>query len=290
MLNIFSAGSPVAGDVGGDRLQPQAVTDGFGHERLVLHHQHPHPHDATSRRISSAYEEPHTGWQPEPAFSGAMACPAAAHRQSRTGVGSLAVGLLVLAAAVVAVLGYQAFSTPSTSNSEVVRGGASTTAAVADGFVPDGVTVFDDRYAGVADQEGALLAALRSAATDAAAEGVIFQVNSGWRSRAYQDQLLREAVAEYGSAAEAARWVATADTSPHVVRGRRRPRHRGRRVAGATRRRIRTLPDLPQRAVARPAAFGHGRARVSRDVCGPHLRSADAAVSRAADQGTDVAR
>jgi LAS superfamily LD-carboxypeptidase LdcB len=41
-------------------------------------------------------------------------------------------------------------------------------------------------------------------------------VNSGWRSPAYQDQLLREAVDEYGSAEEAARWVATADTSAHV--------------------------------------------------------------------------
>ena len=32
----------------------------------------------------------------------------------------------------------------------------------------------------------------------------------------YQDELLREAVAKYGSEAEASRWVATPDTSPHV--------------------------------------------------------------------------
>jgi D-alanyl-D-alanine carboxypeptidase len=43
-----------------------------------------------------------------------------------------------------------------------------------------------------------------------------FFVNSGWRSPEYQDQLLREAISEYGSEEEAARWVATADTSPHV--------------------------------------------------------------------------
>lgn len=61
-----------------------------------------------------------------------------------------------------------------------------------------------------------LLEALRAAATDAADEGVGFHVNSGWRSPAYQNQLLREAVSKYGSAEEAARWVATADTSPHV--------------------------------------------------------------------------
>jgi len=61
-----------------------------------------------------------------------------------------------------------------------------------------------------------LLKALRRAATDAADDGVRFYVNSGWRSPAYQDQLLREAVAKYGSEDEAARWVATAATSPHV--------------------------------------------------------------------------
>jgi LAS superfamily LD-carboxypeptidase LdcB len=61
-----------------------------------------------------------------------------------------------------------------------------------------------------------LLQALREAATDAAGDGVEFYVNSGWRSPQYQNQLLREAVLRYGSAQEAARWVATADTSAHV--------------------------------------------------------------------------
>ena len=46
--------------------------------------------------------------------------------------------------------------------------------------------------------------------------GVDFFVNSGWRSSDYQNRLLREAVAKYGSEREAARWVATADTSRHV--------------------------------------------------------------------------
>lgn len=78
------------------------------------------------------------------------------------------------------------------------------------------MTVFDDAVPAVAKLNPALLDALRRAATDAAEDGVTFYVNSGWRSPEYQDQLLREAVDEYGSAAEAARWVATADTSPHV--------------------------------------------------------------------------
>ena len=50
----------------------------------------------------------------------------------------------------------------------------------------------------------------------AADDGVTFSVTSGWRSPEYQNRLLREAVFEYGSEEEAARWVATADTSPHV--------------------------------------------------------------------------
>jgi zinc D-Ala-D-Ala carboxypeptidase len=86
----------------------------------------------------------------------------------------------------------------------------------ADGAVPEGVTAFDDEYPGVANLDPDLLQALREAATDAADDGVELFVNSGWRSPEYQDRLLREAVSEYGSEEEAARWVATADTSPHV--------------------------------------------------------------------------
>lgn len=84
------------------------------------------------------------------------------------------------------------------------------------GAVPDGVTVFDDEIPAVAKLDPDLLRALRRAATDAAESGADFHVNSGWRSKAYQDQLFREAVSKYGSEDRAARWVATATTSPHV--------------------------------------------------------------------------
>jgi zinc D-Ala-D-Ala carboxypeptidase len=84
------------------------------------------------------------------------------------------------------------------------------------GAVPYGVTVFDDEIPAVANLDPDLLGALRDAAPDAAADGVEIFVNSGWRTAAYQEQLFREAVTKYGSEEEAARWVATAETSAHV--------------------------------------------------------------------------
>jgi D-alanyl-D-alanine carboxypeptidase len=78
------------------------------------------------------------------------------------------------------------------------------------------VTVFDEDYPAVTNLDPGLLGALRQAATDAERDGVGFVVNSGWRSPEYQERLLREAVLEYGSEEEAARWVATAETSLHV--------------------------------------------------------------------------
>jgi len=135
-------------------------------------------------------------------------------------------GLLVVIAATAAGLGSQltaSSSSTAASPIDVLRGedhglrseprGA---LGEADGAVPDGATVFDDEIPGVARLDRDLLGALRQAATDAADNGVEFFVDSGWRSPEYQDQLFRDAVSEYGSAAEAARWVATAETSAHV--------------------------------------------------------------------------
>jgi hypothetical protein len=142
-------------------------------------------------------------------------------------------GLLIVFAAIVAARGHELLvSSSSTAASpiDVVRGehrglpseppglpsehrGA---LGEADGAVPDGTTVFDDDIPGVANLDPALLGAVRQAATDAADDGVEFLVDSGWRSPAYQEQLLQEAVAKYGSEEEAARWVATPETSPHV--------------------------------------------------------------------------
>jgi D-alanyl-D-alanine carboxypeptidase len=145
----------------------------------------------------------------------------------------LVYGLLIVFAAIVAARGYELLASSSStaaSPTDVVRGEhpgrpseppglpSEHRRAVgeADGVVPDGATVFDDEIPGVANLDPDLLGALRQAATGAADEGVEVFVDSGWRSPEYQDQLLREAIAKYGSQEEAARWVATADTSPHV--------------------------------------------------------------------------
>jgi hypothetical protein len=86
----------------------------------------------------------------------------------------------------------------------------------ADGAVPDGTTVFDDGVPGVANLDPALLGALRRAATRAAYDRVEFFVDSGWRSADYQKRLLQQAILKYGSREEAARWVATPNSSAHV--------------------------------------------------------------------------
>jgi LAS superfamily LD-carboxypeptidase LdcB len=83
--------------------------------------------------------------------------------------------------------------------------------------LPPGATVFDSQHSGIANLDPALLAALQQAAGDAMADGATFHVTSGWRTPAHQAQLLADAVATYGSEAEAARWVAPPKTSHHVL-------------------------------------------------------------------------
>ena len=129
------------------------------------------------------------------------------------------VAALLIVAAGAAVLGYQSLASSSSRAAprvEVPRSEHRDALGEAGGAIPDGTTVFDDGIPGVANLDPALLRALRRAATDAARDGVEFFVDSGWRSPAYQERLLREAVSKYGSEAEAARWVATPNTSAHV--------------------------------------------------------------------------
>ena len=126
------------------------------------------------------------------------------------------VGLAVVIAAIITTLGDQSVPSSATSFGEFLRGDRHGALGEADGLVADGTSIFDDEIPAVANLDPGLLKALRRAATDAARDGVELQVNSGWRSHEYQEQLLREAASEYGSEQEAARWVSTANTSAHV--------------------------------------------------------------------------
>jgi hypothetical protein len=106
----------------------------------------------------------------------------------------LLAGLLVVIAAIGATLGRQfpaSSSSPARPPAKVAHRGAK-------GLDP------------------ALLDALRQARADAADDGVELVVESGRRTPEHQERLLQEAVAKYGSREQAARWVATPNTSAHV--------------------------------------------------------------------------
>ena len=187
--------------------------------------------------MSSAYRKPHTCWQHHAALTGGVTYSEPARTTTRRiRIRRIRVaGLLVVIAAIAAALGYQSLASSSstaaspidvlrsehrgalgTAHLDVLRSEHRGALGEADGAVPDGTTVFDDEIPGVANLDPALLGALRRAATDAADDGVEFFVDSGWRSPEYQEHLLHEAVSKYGSEEEAARWVATPDTSAHV--------------------------------------------------------------------------
>lgn len=135
--------------------------------------------------------------------------------------------LVVAAAALVFVLlqapnaiSASTFTTPTGPVSTVQeRGEAAADGRItaADGQIEAGsaLSLYDGSPA-VAGLDGALLDAVRTAAAAAAEDGVDLRVNSGWRSPELQQLLLDEAVGTYGSAQEAARWVATPETSEHV--------------------------------------------------------------------------
>lgn len=130
-----------------------------------------------------------------------------------------AITLSLLAVALFAPIGtaFRPAAAGATAEGEA-RQGAEASHADQDGSVAEGeVTVFDTDHPAVARLDPALLSALQTAASDAAAEeGITFYVNGGWRSPQLQERMLENAVHEYGSRAEALRWVATPERSAHV--------------------------------------------------------------------------
>src|SRR4051794_9412094 len=175
------------------------------------------------QRISRMYAKPHTCWQRRAALTGGMAYSEPARTIYRTRLRwNRVVGLLVVIVAIATGIGYHSrpsSSSPAAAPRHIPHTEQHGALAAADGAVPNGTTVFDDDVPGVAKLSPDLRGALHRAATAAADDGVEFFVDSGWRSAAYQQHLLDEAVSKYGSKAAAARWVATPKTSTHVSGG-----------------------------------------------------------------------
>ncbi|MBA8807337.1 M15 family metallopeptidase [Promicromonospora sukumoe] len=95
------------------------------------------------------------------------------------------------------------------------RSGSGST-GVAGGDIPDGVATLDDDLPAITNLDADLTAAVREAAADAADDGIDFWVTSGWRSPAYQQRLLDQAVRQYGSLEVARERVSTPELSEHV--------------------------------------------------------------------------
>ena len=76
---------------------------------------------------------------------------------------------------------------------------------------------FDVANPAVGNLDPALLVAVQQATTVAAADGITMTITSGWRSPAFQQQLLDDAIATYGSLAAARQYVQTPEHSRHVL-------------------------------------------------------------------------
>jgi hypothetical protein len=87
------------------------------------------------------------------------------------------------------------------------------------GYLPDGrvLTAFDVADPVIGRVDPALLAAVQEATRVAAAEGVTVRINSGWRSRGFQERLFDDGVRTYGSVEAARQFVATPENSAHVT-------------------------------------------------------------------------
>lgn len=85
------------------------------------------------------------------------------------------------------------------------------------GTSPQNPAAIDADVPAVTGLRGSLRDALRSAQAEATRDDVTLLVNSGWRSVDEQEVLFDEAVEQYGSVREAARWVASPDRSRHVA-------------------------------------------------------------------------
>ena len=205
----------VAGQVGGDGLQPQAVADRLGEEGLVLDHQHAHAGDASECTYRRRIEKRIRGGNA--ARPWLLACPRSPRRArsalvtTRPGRSSCSTGVAACDA----------------------RAGALPVARVDDRGRTDRTGRATTRPA----RRGPARRLRPRPAPTRLADGVVLHVNSGWRSTTHQQRLFDEAVAQLrvggggGALGRPARHLGAR------VRRRRRRRPGGRSgVAGRARR------------------------------------------------------
>ncbi|MFI2486368.1 M15 family metallopeptidase [Promicromonospora kroppenstedtii] len=135
------------------------------------------------------------------------------------------VAFLLVAAAVVLVAVFGVYPLLDRTDQPVVQAvdraldaarSSDAATGVAGGDIPDGAATLDDDLPAITGLDAALTDAVRAAADDAAADGIDFWVTSGWRSPAYQQRLLDDAVRTYGSLDAARERVSTPELSEHV--------------------------------------------------------------------------
>ena len=87
------------------------------------------------------------------------------------------------------------------------------------GYIPDNQTVtpFDVANPVIGWLDPSLLTAIQNAARSATSDGVDLEITSGWRTKGFQQRLFDDAVRTYGSVETAQQFVASPDTSRHVV-------------------------------------------------------------------------
>jgi hypothetical protein len=121
-------------------------------------------------------------------------------------IGVLAAALLAAGAATAAFLWSPAFALS-----------APFVPSAAAGDLAEAASIDDDSLPAIANLDPALREAVRDAAAAAAADGVVFEITGGWRSRDFQQWLLDDAITTYGSEKIARQFVAAPDRSHHVT-------------------------------------------------------------------------
>ncbi|APE17632.1 peptidase [Mycobacterium sp. WY10] len=136
----------------------------------------------------------------------------------RIDVTVVAAGLLGAATTAVVLVG-AAGSVTQTPRIALADNSVSVDPPAGDGSLADGqiLTPFDVQNPAVGRLDPRLLDAIQQAATAASANGITMTVTSGWRSPEFQQRLLDNAVAQYGSLAAARQYVQTPGASKHVI-------------------------------------------------------------------------